>query len=125
MTSRGVANVVSVEKNRSDSAPVRNSTVSSGAGIAPSSRVCHCAGTIGLERNPLAGIEPALRRSTIPTRILWGTADDIFAAASPDYLDRTLGASRGVRRVPGAKLFWPEEQPDIVADEARRLWAGA
>jgi hypothetical protein len=27
-----------------------------------------------------------------------------------------------VRRVEGAKLFFPEEMPDIVAEEARQLW---
>jgi len=46
-------------------------------------------------------------------------------ASSPDYLDRTFGASRGVRLLPGRKLFWPEELPEVVAEEARRLWASA
>jgi hypothetical protein len=27
-----------------------------------------------------------------------------------------------VRRIEGARLFWPEEFPDIIAEEARRLW---
>jgi pimeloyl-ACP methyl ester carboxylesterase len=77
---------------------------------------------IALERNPLEGIEPALKRCSVPTRIVWGTGDTIFSPASPDYLDRTLPNSRGVRRVAGAKLFFPEELPDIIAEEARQLW---
>jgi haloalkane dehalogenase len=77
---------------------------------------------ISLERNPLAGMEPILRRSTVPARIVWGTGDTIFSAESPGYLDRTFGASRGVRRLEGKKLFWPEELPEVVAEEARRLW---
>lgn len=77
---------------------------------------------LALEHNSLAGIEPLLRRSRVPTRIVWGTGDPIFAAASPDYLDRTLGASRGVHRVAGAKLFFPEEFPALIAEEARLLW---
>jgi haloalkane dehalogenase len=77
---------------------------------------------IGLAPNPLAGIETALKRCTVPTRIVWGTADNIFSQASPDYLDRTLGNSRGVRRIPGAKLFFPEEMPELIAEEATRLW---
>ncbi|MGH9159950.1 MAG: alpha/beta fold hydrolase [Vicinamibacteraceae bacterium] len=77
---------------------------------------------IALEPNPLAGIEPLLRRCKVPTRIVWGTADTIFSAESPDYLDRAFGNSYGVRRLPGRKLFWPEELPDIVAEEARALW---
>ena len=80
---------------------------------------------VALERNPLAGIEPALKRCTTPTRIVWGTADAIFSAASPDYLDRAFGNSRGVRRLPGRKLFWPEELPDVIAEEARNLWGVA
>jgi pimeloyl-ACP methyl ester carboxylesterase len=77
---------------------------------------------IALEPNPLAGIAAALRRSTAPTRIVWGTGDTIFSSASPEYLDRTFGNSRGVRRLPRRKLFWPEELPDVVAEEARALW---
>lgn len=79
---------------------------------------------LALDPNPLAGIEASLKRCTVPTRILWGTGDNIFSAASPDYLDRTLPNSRGVRRIPDAKLFWPEEFPDVIAEEARKLWAG-
>jgi haloalkane dehalogenase len=59
----------------------------------------------------------------VPTRIVWGTGDTIFSKDSPGYLDRTLPNSRGVRRIPGAKLFFPEEFPDEIAEEARRLWA--
>jgi haloalkane dehalogenase len=77
---------------------------------------------VALDPNPLAGIERELQRSTVPARIIWGTGDTIFSQASPDYLHRTLPNSRGVRRVPGAKLFFPEESPDLIAEEARRLW---
>jgi pimeloyl-ACP methyl ester carboxylesterase len=80
---------------------------------------------IALERNPLIGIEVALRRSKAPTRIVWGTADTIFSSDSPDYLDRTFGASQGVRRLTGRKLFWPEEHPEIVVEEALLLWGAA
>lgn len=78
--------------------------------------------TIGLERNPLIGIGPLLKRSTVPTRIVWGTGDTIFSAAGPDYLDRNFGHSMGVRRLEHAKLFFAEEMPDVIAQEARRLW---
>jgi hypothetical protein len=49
-------------------------------------------------------------------------ADTIFSPADADYLDRTFPGSRGVHRVSGAKLFWPEEFPDILGQEAVRLW---
>jgi|SRR5215472_6301647 len=77
---------------------------------------------IALEQNPLAGTEAALKRCTVPTRIVWGTNDTIFSSQGADYLDRTFGNSQGVRRLQGSKLFWPEERPDVIAEEARRLW---
>ena len=77
---------------------------------------------VALERNALEGIEPALKRCAVPTRIVWGTGDTIFSQASPDYLNRTFARSRGVRLVPGAKLFFPEEFPELIAEEARQLW---
>src|SRR6202041_1928562 len=77
---------------------------------------------VALAPNPLAGIEPALKQCQIPTRIVWGMADKIFSQASPDYLNRTLSRSRGVRRLEGAKLFFPEEMPDVIVEEATRLW---
>lgn len=78
---------------------------------------------IALAPNPLAGIESALRKSHVATRIVWGTADKIFSQASPDYLARTVGNSLGIRRVSGAKLFFPEEMPNVIVDEARWLWS--
>lgn len=77
---------------------------------------------VALGPNALEGVAPALGRSTVPTRILWGTGDPIFSAESPGYLDRTLGNSLGVRHLEGRKLFWPEELPEVVAEEARQLW---
>jgi pimeloyl-ACP methyl ester carboxylesterase len=77
---------------------------------------------VALAPNPLAGIEASLKRSRIPVRIVWGSADDIFSQADADYLDHLFPRSEGIRRVPGAKLFFPEEFPDLIAVEASRLW---
>lgn len=77
---------------------------------------------LALERNVLAGVAAGLRSARMPVRILWGTADTIFAAHGAHYLDRTFGNSRGIRMIEGSKLFWPEERPDIIAAEARSLW---
>jgi len=71
---------------------------------------------------PLAGIEPALRRCAAPVRIVWGTGDTVFSQSSPDYLERTFANSRGVLRVPRAKIFFPEEMPELIAEEVMRLW---
>jgi pimeloyl-ACP methyl ester carboxylesterase len=77
---------------------------------------------VALEPNPLAGVEASLKRSSVPVRIVWGAADDIFLQEDADYLDRTFPNSRGIRRVPEAKLFFQEEFPDVIAEEAQRLW---
>jgi haloalkane dehalogenase len=75
------------------------------------------------ENNPLVAIEPELRKCPAPARILWGTADTTFDVKWADWLDNTLPHSRGVRRLKGAKLFFPEEMPDVVAEEAMKLWS--
>ena len=77
---------------------------------------------VALERNVLEGIGPALKRAKAPTRIVWGTADAIFSADSPAFLDAAFGNSRGVRRLEGSRLFWPEERPEVVVEEALALW---
>lgn len=77
---------------------------------------------VALAPNPLAGIGPALRRSRVPTRIVWGVADTIFSPHSPQFLDAAFGNSRGVRLLADSKLFWPEERPEVIAEEALQLW---
>ncbi|MEQ1515874.1 MAG: alpha/beta hydrolase [Usitatibacteraceae bacterium] len=77
---------------------------------------------IALEGNSLAGIGAALKRSDIPTRILWGKGDTIFSAKGAEHLGRAFGNSLGVRYLEESKLFWPEERPDVIAEEARLLW---
>ena len=78
---------------------------------------------LGLTPNPLAGIESQLRKCTLPTRIVWGMGDTIFKTSSPDYLAGILPNVTGIRRLENAKLFFPEEYPDIIAAEARLLWS--
>ena len=77
---------------------------------------------VALDRNPLLAIEPALKRCQVPLRVVWGTGDRIFDPSGPDWLERTFPRSRGVRRIDGANLFFPEEMPDVMAEEARNLW---
>ncbi|KRA75933.1 alpha/beta hydrolase [Lysobacter sp. Root667] len=80
---------------------------------------------LALSPNPLAGIEAELKRSQVPVRIVWGAADDIFDQGDAEYLDRTFPNSQGIRRVPRAKLFFQEEFPEVIAEEARKLWGVA
>ncbi len=80
---------------------------------------------LALEANSLDGIAPALARFGGPVRVVWGTGDTIFARAGAAHLDRSFRNSRGVRLLPGRKLFFPEEATDVIAEEARRLWHSA
>jgi pimeloyl-ACP methyl ester carboxylesterase len=80
---------------------------------------------LALERNALVGIRAAQQRSRVPVRIVWGIDDTIFSASNADYLGHSFGNSHGVRRLKNAKLFWPEERPDIIAAQARILWESA
>jgi len=74
------------------------------------------------EPNPLPAIEADLRRCPVPARIVWGTDDFLFSPTWARWLDQALPRSRGIRWVEGAKLFFPEEMPDLMAEEARGLW---
>jgi pimeloyl-ACP methyl ester carboxylesterase len=80
---------------------------------------------VALETNSLKGLEPVLGVSMVPTRIVWGMADTIFSKENPEYLARILPRVTGIRRIPEAKLFFPEEYPGVIAEEARALWAAA
>ena len=77
---------------------------------------------VALERNPLLPIEPLLQRSRIPVRVVWGTGDTIFDPSGPEQLARIFPNFQGARRIAGAGLFFAEEMPDLIAEEALRLW---
>jgi pimeloyl-ACP methyl ester carboxylesterase len=76
---------------------------------------------LGLAPNPLAGIAERLRACGQPTRIVWGMGDTIFSPDNPGYL-AGLMPQAAIRRLDKAKLFWPEEYPEVIAEEATKLW---
>ncbi len=78
--------------------------------------------TVALEPNVLTVIEPDLRLCAAPARMVWGNGAEGFGIEWAHWLDRTLPRSRGVREIEGAKLFFPEEMPDLIAEEAALLW---
>jgi haloalkane dehalogenase len=80
---------------------------------------------IALETNSLAGLGPVLGVCMVPTRIVWGMADTIFSKDNPEYLAEILPQVTGIRRIPQGKLFFPEEYPSVIAEEARVLWSQA
>jgi len=78
--------------------------------------------TISLGTNELIAVRENLRQWKGPARMVWGLKDTIFPVDGAEWLDVTLPGSRGVRKLKGANLFFPEEMPDIIAEEALALW---
>ena len=77
---------------------------------------------VALGTNDLVAVRKDLQAWKGAARLVWGVKDPIFGVQWAEWLDRTLSNSRGIRRIPDAKLFFPEEMPDIIAEEAKQLW---
>lgn len=75
------------------------------------------------EPTPLIAIRSSLQALQIPARMVWGTGDIHFSIEWAYWLDHCLSRSTGVREVAGAKLFFTEEFPALMAEEASRLWS--
>lgn len=84
------------------------------------SQVCEYA--VALGENVLVPVREQLRSWKGPARMVWGLKDGLFPVQWAEWLDRNLPGSRGVRSIAEANLFFPEEMPDLIADEAARLW---
>jgi haloalkane dehalogenase len=78
--------------------------------------------TISLGVNELPAKREQLRRWNGHARMVWAIKDQFFPVKWAEWLDHNLPKSTGVRRIEDAKLFFPEEMPDVIAQEARRLW---
>jgi len=77
---------------------------------------------VSMETNLLVPIRDELHRWKGPARMVWGLKDTLFGVEWAEWLDRKLPGSRGVRRLEEANLFFPEEMPDLIAEEAEMLW---
>ena len=77
---------------------------------------------VSLGTNELVAVREDLKRWKGPARMVWGLKDVFFGVQWAEWLDKTLPGSRGVRRLEEAKLFFPEEMPEVIAEEAAKLW---
>ena len=68
-------------------------------------------------------IHDRLRRLQVPTLIVWGTDDPFFDVKWAYWLRDTIPGTRRVIEVPGGRLFFPEEEPGLLADALRAHWA--
>src|SRR5262245_24804748 len=70
-------------------------------------------------------VEPPLRQLQAPTLVVWGTDDIFFDVKWAYWLKDTIPGCRKVVVLAGAKLFFPEERPDELADAIRTHWHAA
>jgi pimeloyl-ACP methyl ester carboxylesterase len=71
----------------------------------------------------LMGIEPELRRLTVPTLVVWGTGDAFFDVQWAYWLRDTIPGVTEVVEIPGAKLFFPDERAADLVPHLRRHWS--
>jgi pimeloyl-ACP methyl ester carboxylesterase len=67
-------------------------------------------------------IEPLLRKLAAPTLIVWGTDDRFFPLKWAYWLKGTIPGATRVVEIEGARLFFPEERPDALAEAVRAHW---
>jgi pimeloyl-ACP methyl ester carboxylesterase len=77
------------------------------------------------DHNQTVEIEPLLRQLKAPTLMVWGTGDVFFPLQWAYWLRDTIPGARKVIELDGAKLFFPEERPQQLAQPLRQLWREA
>ena len=70
-------------------------------------------------------IIPALERFQRPVLVVWGDSDEFMPVASARWLEEHVPGVRRVVIVPGAKLFFPEEEHELLNRELRAFWRSA
>lgn len=70
-------------------------------------------------------IESALRALDVPTLVVWGTDDVFFDVRWARWLADTIPGVRQVAELPGRRLFFPEEEPELMERLLREHWTAA
>ena len=76
-----------------------------------------------LRNRDLAAVEPALRRLTVPTLIVWGTGDIFFRPRYAHWLRDTIPGATQVVTIDGGRLFFPDERAADLVPHLRAHWA--
>jgi pimeloyl-ACP methyl ester carboxylesterase len=77
-----------------------------------------------LRNSDLAAVEPALRRLTVPTLMVWGSNDVFFHMRYAEWLRDVIPGATGVVAVEGGRLFFPDERAGDLVTSLRAHWAG-
>ncbi len=75
-----------------------------------------------LRARDLLAAEPALRRLTVPTLIVWGTGDRFFRPKWAYWLRDTIPGATQVIEIDRARLFFPDERAAEFTAALRRHW---
>ncbi|HKV40661.1 MAG TPA: alpha/beta hydrolase [Blastocatellia bacterium] len=75
-----------------------------------------------IDRRHTVAVEPLLRQLDAPTLVVWGAADVFFDIKWAYWLRDTIPGCRKVIELEGAKLFFPEERPEVFAAALREHW---
>lgn len=67
-------------------------------------------------------VAPALAQLHAPALVVWGDADGFFHRRWAHWLMHVLPGARRLVEVSGAKLFFPEDQPEALAGPLRQFW---
>ncbi len=78
--------------------------------------------TVALGTSVLPAVEKQLSHWNKPARMVWAMKDVFFGIQWAEWLSRTFPNSWGIRKLENANLFFPEEMPDVIAEEAKSLW---
>jgi pimeloyl-ACP methyl ester carboxylesterase len=76
-----------------------------------------------LSNRDLVAVEPALRRLTVPTLMVWGTGDVFFDVRYANWLRDTIPGATGVVTVDGGRLFFPDERAEDLVTHLRAHWS--
>jgi pimeloyl-ACP methyl ester carboxylesterase len=76
-----------------------------------------------LHNRDLAAVEPALRRLTVPTLMVWGTGDIFFRLRHAQRLRDTIPGATGVVTIDRGRLFFPDERAADLVAHLRAHWA--
>jgi pimeloyl-ACP methyl ester carboxylesterase len=68
-------------------------------------------------------IEPNLRQLRAPTLIVWATDDVFFDKKWAYWLKDVIPGATKVIELPGEKLFFPEERPELLAEPLLEHWS--
>lgn len=76
-----------------------------------------------LHNRDLVAIEPALKKLTVPTQMVWGTDDIFFDLRYAHWLRDTIPGATRVATIDGGRIFFPDERAADLVTELRTHWA--